>query len=133
MPLDELEQVRLDMRANGTVRLDHGAGVGVNIVPHSAHLCLQPATQRPEQIREAFAVKVWTFDALELWQQFVGQIGAPSVFAPTGVPPRSLDDDFVHVWFHDDLMVDVGICAEPGSGISMPTDKKRTGITCSTN
>src|SRR5882762_2558437 len=65
--LDEFEKMCFDVCANDTVRFDHGAGFRINIVPRSAHLRLQPALQRSEQIRQAFAVAVRTFDALELW------------------------------------------------------------------
>jgi len=85
--------------------VDHGTGFGINIVPRAAHLCLQPATQRPKQIREAFAVAVRAFDALELWQKFIGQIVTSSAFASAGIPSRSFNNDFVHVWSHDDLTV----------------------------
>ena len=106
MTLHEFEQMCFDVRADDTVRFDHGTGFGINIVPRAALLCLQPAAQWAKQICQAFAASVWTSYALKLWQKFIGQIGAPSVFARDGIPTRSLDDDFVHVWSHDELMVD---------------------------
>src|SRR5438046_1380746 len=84
--LHELQQMRFYMHANGTVRLDHCTGLGIDVVPRSAHLRLQPAAQGAEQIRQSLAAIMRTFDALELWQMFIGQVGSPSIFTFAGIP-----------------------------------------------
>jgi hypothetical protein len=91
-----------NMCPDDTVRFDHGARLRINIVPPSAHLCVQPALQRSKQIRQTLAVPMRAFDALELWQKFIAQVGLPSLFAWPWIPTWSLDDHFMHVWSHDD-------------------------------
>jgi hypothetical protein len=46
-----------------------------------------------------------TFDAFELWQKFIRQIGASTLFAWAGIPARALNDDFMHVWSHNEFIV----------------------------
>jgi len=98
--LNELEQVRLNMRAYNAVWFDYRTSLRIDVIPRAAHLGVQPAAQWAKQICQAFAASVWTSYALKLWQKFIGQIGAPSVFAWAGIPTWSLHHDFVHVWSH---------------------------------
>jgi hypothetical protein len=104
--LYEFKQMGFDVCANDAVRLDDRARIRIHIVPKPAHLRLQPTPQRTKQVCQTFANGVGTFDAFKSQQEIVRQIGASPVFARAGIPSWSFHDDFVHVWSHDDLMVD---------------------------
>jgi hypothetical protein len=66
---------------------------------------VEPATQRAEQIGQAFAAGVRTFDAFELRQEFIRQMGESPLLSSAGIPARTFDNDFVHVWSHLDVLV----------------------------
>jgi hypothetical protein len=101
----ELKQVSLNVRTDDTVGFDYCTRFRISIVPGPADLGLQPALQWPEQILQSLALGVTTFDAFELWQKFIRQVGPSSVFARSGIPARAFNDDFVHVWSHDVLAI----------------------------
>jgi hypothetical protein len=64
------------------------------------------ATQRAEEVGQTFPLAVWALYTFEFWQQFVGQIGAPALLGRAGIAARTLDDNFMHIWSHNDLMID---------------------------
>jgi len=104
--LNELEQVRLNMRAYNAVWFDYRTSLRIDVIPRAAHLGVQPAAQWAKQICQAFAASVWTPDALKLRQKFVRKIGASPMLSTAGIPTWSFHHDSVHVWSHDDSMVD---------------------------
>jgi len=104
MAFNKLDEVRLDVRADHAVRLDHGTGFGINVIPGTAHLRLKPALQRTEEIGQALAIGVGAPDAFELRQKLVRQIGAASELGGAGIPAGPFDDDFMHVWSHNVLI-----------------------------
>src|SRR6185369_1898770 len=91
--LDELQQVGFDVRADYAVRLDDGAGVGIDVVPRPSDLRLQPAPERTEQIRKSFATRMRTLHAFEPGQKFIRQIGASPVLLRAATLAGPFDDD----------------------------------------
>jgi hypothetical protein len=100
IPLHELQQVGLDMRTDGTIRLDHRTGLGIDIVPKPPDLRAQPAFQRSQQICEPLALGVGTPHPFALREQLFWQIGAPSVFRRSRIPSWPFDYDLMHVSSH---------------------------------
>jgi hypothetical protein len=93
----ELQQMGLDVRANDAVRLDYRTSFRIDVVPGTAKLCMQPAAQRSQQVGETLPHGVRASHAFAFPKQFVRQIGAPPLFARSGIPARSFNDHFVHV------------------------------------
>ena len=97
---DEFQQMSPDVRADDAVRFDHGARLGIDLVPGAADLRLQPAAQRTEQVGEPFAPGMARFDRFTAGRILERWPGAGTCSRPTAAVARPLDDDFVHVRSH---------------------------------
>src|SRR5437870_4707482 len=83
--LDEFKQMGFDVCADNAVGFDDGTCLGVNVIPWPSDLRLQPTPQWAKQISQTFAPPVPTFDAFELWQKFLGEVGPSPLLVPTGI------------------------------------------------
>ena len=100
LSFNEVEQVPFDVRAHDAVGFDHLAGLGIDIVPRTTDLRLEPPFQWAEQVAKPFLMGVRTADAFAFRKVIKRLFRTRELAGIALAAARSLDDDFVHVWSH---------------------------------